>query len=123
LFFSEPYARPSTVDLLNFERHDSMLAWDVRWVRGYFPESAASTEIGNISFAHIDLDIYKSTAETLDYLHPRFIDRSIVVFDDYLRNADGVMKAVREFSVAHPDWATFPIFPGQGLMIHRSWFG
>jgi hypothetical protein len=96
---------------------------DVRWVRGYFPESAASTEIGNISFAHIDLDIYKSTAETLDYLQPRFIDRSIVVFDDYLRNADGVMKAVQEFSVAHPDWVTFPIFPGQGLMIHRSWLG
>lgn len=96
---------------------------DVRWVRGYFPESAADIDIVNISFAHIDLDIYESTVNALKYLRPRLIDRSIVVFDDYLRGADGVVKAAREFSGAHPEWVTFPIFPGQGLMIHRSWFG
>jgi Macrocin-O-methyltransferase (TylF) len=96
---------------------------DVRWVRGYFPESASSVKIGNqISFAHIDLDLYRSTADTLDYLQSRFIDRSIIVFDDYLRRADGVMKAVNEFAATNRDWTAFPIFPGQGLMIHRSWF-
>ncbi len=97
-------------------------ARDVRWVKGYFPESASFVDIGNISFAHIDLDLYRSTADALTYLLPRFTDRSIVVFDDYLRDADGVMKAVKEFLIKNPDWATFPIFPGQGLMIHRSWF-
>jgi hypothetical protein len=51
------------------------------------------------------------------------IDRSIVVFDDYFRSAEGVMKAVKEFTAAHRDWVTFPIFPGQGLMIDREWFG
>jgi O-methyltransferase len=96
---------------------------DVRWVRGYFPESAAGIDIANVSFAHVDLDIYESTVKTLDYLRPRLMDRAIVVFDDYLRGADGVVKAAREFSEIHPEWATFPIFPGQGLMIHRSWFG
>jgi O-methyltransferase len=96
---------------------------DVRWVRGYFPESAADMDIANVSFAHIDLDIYESTVKALKYLRPRLIDRSIVVFDDYLRGADGVVKAAREFSDAHPEWVTFPIFPGQGLMVHRSWFG
>jgi hypothetical protein len=102
--------------------HWSQKKRDVRWVRGYFPDSAAEIEIGNISFAHIDLDIYESTVNTLEYLRPRLIDRSIVVFDDYLRGADGVVKAAREFSEGHPDWATFPLFPGQGLMVHRSWF-
>jgi hypothetical protein len=29
---------------------------------------------------------------------------------------------VREFTAAHPDWAAFPLFPGQGLMINRDWF-
>jgi O-methyltransferase len=96
---------------------------DVRWVKGYFPESAAEIEIANISFVHIDLDIYESTANALNYLRPRLIDQSIVVFDDYLRGAHGVVKAAREFSAAHPDWTSFPIFPGQGLMVHRSWFG
>jgi O-methyltransferase len=96
---------------------------DVRWVRGYFPESAAGMEISNISFAHIDTDLYESTAKTLDYLRPRLIDRSIVVFDDYLRSVEGVIKAVGEFTLAHPDWVAFPMFPSQGLMIHRNWFG
>jgi hypothetical protein len=46
----------------------------------------------------------------------------VVVFDDYLRSVDGVVRAVREFTAAHPDWAAFPLFPGQGLMINRDWF-
>jgi hypothetical protein len=96
---------------------------DVRWVKGYFPESAADIEIANVSFAHIDLDIYESTANALNYLRLRLINQSIIVLDDYLRGADGVVKAAREFAAAHPDWATFPIFPGQGLIIHRTWFG
>jgi O-methyltransferase len=96
---------------------------DVRWVRGYFPESAADMDISNISFAHVDLDIYASTVNTLEYLRTRLIDQSIVVFDDYLRGVDGVTKATREFSEAYPDWVTFPIFPGQGLMVNRSSFG
>jgi hypothetical protein len=48
---------------------------DVRWVKGYFPESAAEIEIANISFVHIDLDIYESTANALNYLRPRLIDQ------------------------------------------------
>jgi hypothetical protein len=96
---------------------------DVRWVKGYFPESAANMEISNISFAHVDTDLYESTAKTLNYLLPRPIDRSIVVFDDYFRSVEGVIKAAGEFTRAHPDWVTLPMFPGQGVMIHRDWFG
>jgi hypothetical protein len=95
---------------------------DVRWVRGYFPESAENIEISNLSFVHVDTDLYESTAKTLAYLRPRLIDRSVVVLDDYLRSAEGVVRAVREFTAAHPDWAAFPLFPGQGLMINRNWF-
>jgi O-methyltransferase len=74
---------------------------DVHWVQGYFPESAANVDISNVSFAHIDLDIYESTVKALKYLRPRLIDRSIVLFDDYLRGVDGVVKAACEFSEAH----------------------
>jgi hypothetical protein len=79
-------------------------------------------DISNISFAHVDTDLYESTAKTLNYLQPRLIERSIVILDDYLRGADGLIKAVREFTLAHPEWATFPMFPSQGLMIRRDWF-
>ena len=119
--FARDRFRDTSFDFV--KSHWSHKKRDVRWVRGYFPESAAGVDIANISFAHIDLDIYESTVNTLKYLRPRLMDRSVVVFDDYLRGADGVVKAAREFSEAHPDWATFPLFPGQGLMVNRSWFG
>jgi O-methyltransferase len=118
--FARERFRDTSFDFV--KSHWSQKRRDVRWVRGYFPESAADIKIENISFAHIDLDIYESTVNALRYLQPRLIDRSVVVFDDYLRGADGVVKAAREFSEQHPDWATFPLFPGQGLMLHRSWF-
>jgi O-methyltransferase len=95
---------------------------DVVWVKGYFPQSAAGIEISNVSFAHIDLDLYRSTLDTLEFLDGRFIEKSIIVLDDYMRSVDGVMKAVREFQSARPEWISFPIYPGQGLMIHQSWF-
>jgi O-methyltransferase len=118
--FARERFRDTSFDFV--KSHWTQKGRDVRWVQGYFPESATDVEIAKISFAHIDLDIYESTVNTLKYLRPRLIDRSVVVFDDYLRGADGVVKAAREFSEAHPDWATFPLFPGQGLMLHRSWF-
>jgi hypothetical protein len=95
---------------------------DVIWVKGYFPQSAAGINISNVSFAHIDLDLYQSTLDTLEFLDGRFVDKSIIVLDDYMRSVDGVMKAVIEFQSAHPEWISFPMYPGQGLMIHKSWF-
>ena len=95
----------------------------VTWVKGYFPQSAASIEIRGISFAHIDVDLYQSTFDTLEFLNSRFIDKSLILFDDYLRGVDGVMKATKDFLELHPEWICLPIYPGQGLMIHQTWFG
>jgi hypothetical protein len=95
---------------------------NVTLLKGYFPASAANENIQGVSFAHIDADIYRSTIDTLEFLLPRFVARSIILFDDYLRRADGVIKAVEEFQMAHREWKSFPIYPGQGLMIHESWF-
>ena len=96
---------------------------DVTWVKGSFPESAASVEVRGISFAHIDVDLYKSTFDALEFLNPRLIDRSLIVLDDYMRSVEGVMKATGDFLKLHPEWICLPIYPGQGLMIHQSWFG
>lgn len=95
---------------------------NVTFIKGYFPQSATNTDIRDISFAHIDVDLYQSVADTLEFLLDRFLDQSIIVFDDYMRGAEGLMKAVREFESEHRDWISFPIYPGQGMMINRNWF-
>jgi len=94
-----------------------------RVVAGFFPQSCAGVELGSISFVHLDADLYKSTIESLEYLDKRMVNRSLLVLDDYFRRADGVNQAVGEFTARHKSWTAFPLFPGQGLLIHRSWFG
>jgi hypothetical protein len=96
---------------------------DVVLIKGYFPESATGHNIQKISFLHLDLDLYESTLKALCFLKDEFLDRSIIILDDYLRGADGVMQAVTEFEEACPEWRCFPIFPGQGMMLNKSWFG
>jgi hypothetical protein len=95
---------------------------DVTWVKGYFPQSATDVNMSDISFAHLDVDLYQSTVDALEFLNSRFIEKSIIVLDDYMRSADGVMKAVWQFQAAHPEWVSFPIYPAQGLFLHKSWF-
>jgi len=92
-------------------------------VAGFFPQSCAGIDLGPISFVHLDADLYKSTIESLEFLRERMIDRSLVVLDDYFRRANGVNQAVDEFVSRHREWVAFPMFPGQGLLIHHSWFG
>jgi hypothetical protein len=90
-------------------------------IQGRFPASDVAGKVRNVSFAHIDVDVYSSAIETLRYLRPFMLQKSIIVLDDYFRSADGMIKAVAEFVAEAPDWCAFPIYPGQGIMIHRSW--
>lgn len=92
-------------------------------IAGFFPASVKSKNIGPVSFVHLDVDLYKPTLESLYYISEELaIKRSIIVLDDYLRNAKGVDQAVQEFTRCKRDWICFPMFPGQGLLLHSSWF-
>jgi O-methyltransferase len=106
---------------------------DVRWllnrktdnfqlIQGVFPASDVNHDVDGVSFVHLDFDVYSSMAATLDYLSSRLIERSIIVVDDYFRKAEGVVKAVREYTASSRDWMVLPVYPGQGVMLHRSWF-
>jgi hypothetical protein len=94
-----------------------------RMIIGCFPGSDVNNDVDNLSFAHIDFDLYASIVETLEYLDSRFIDKSVIVIDDYLRTSEGVVKAVAEFLETSRHWAAIPVYPGQGVLLHKSWFG
>jgi O-methyltransferase len=91
-------------------------------IKGIFPASDVNKDVKALSFVHLDFDLYSSTFETLQYIEPRLIERSIIVLDDYKCQADGVVKAVAEFTVSSRKWIAVPIYPGQGILLHRSWF-
>jgi hypothetical protein len=92
-------------------------------VPGYFPQSAAAVALPKLSFVHLDVDVYKASKESLGFLlRPGILcDRSLIVLDDYHRLATGVNKAVEEILSEQPGTLAFPLFPGQAMIIPRTW--
>ena len=58
----------------------------VRIVEGYFADSLTSElarQVGRISLAHLDADLYDSTQVALDWLTPLLGDGSLLLFDEF----------------------------------------
>jgi hypothetical protein len=92
-------------------------------IPGYFPESVSSVLLPRISFVHLDVDAYKATRESLHFIlcMQQLCDKSLIVVDDYGREAEGVTRAVQEIVDEVSGTLAFPIFPGQGLIIPKTW--
>lgn len=57
---------------------------NVELLVGIFPEAtAAPVENTRFSLCHIDVDVYSSAADVLDWVWPRLQIGGVVVFDDY----------------------------------------
>lgn len=115
--------RPACTDTSAQMVHDlmSQSTTNFQIIKGIFPGSDVNDDVKTLSFVHLDFDLYSSTIETLQYVEPRLIDRSLIVLDDYMCQADGVVKAVEEFTGSSHRWIAMPLYPGQGLLLHRSW--
>lgn len=67
-------------------------------LQGIFPhDTGAKIQNEIFRFAHIDVDVYQSAKEVLEWVWPRLAVGGIVVFDDYgFFRCDGVTKIVNE---------------------------
>jgi O-methyltransferase len=66
--------------------------------QGLIPETFAGLETANIAFAHIDVDIYQSVMDCMNFIFPRLEPGGFMVFDDYgVPTCPGARKAVDEF--------------------------
>lgn len=67
-------------------------------LKGIFPdETAQKIPEGPIRFCHIDVDVYQSAKEVLEWVWPRLSSGGMVVFDDYgFRATSGVTRLVDE---------------------------
>lgn len=66
--------------------------------KGFIPKTFGGLEDARISFAHIDVDIYQSIVDCLDFIWPRLSAGGFVVFDDYgFRTCPGARAAVDAF--------------------------
>lgn len=66
----------------NFRTYD-LLSDRVRFVKGWFSESLASSEVGRIALLRIDADLYESTRDVLLALYDRVTPGGFIIVDDY----------------------------------------
>lgn len=76
---------------------------DVRYYKGLFPLSAAELEAGRrFALVHIDVDLYQSTLDCLQYFYPRLTPGGILLSHDY-SVLEGVRQAFGEFLADKPE--------------------
>jgi O-methyltransferase len=66
--------------------------------KGFIPKTFIALESAQIAFAHIDVDIYQSIIDCLEFIWPRLSVGGFIVFDDYgFPTCPGARAAVDEF--------------------------
>jgi O-methyltransferase len=94
---------------------------NVSILQGIFPDdTAAAVADKTFSFCHIDVDVYLSAQQVLDWVWPRLSVGAIVVFDDYgFSTCDGVTKLVNE-RIGKMKAVTLYNLNGHAIMIKMS---
>jgi O-methyltransferase len=66
---------------------------------GFIPDTFAGLESAQIAFVNIDVDIYKSVKDSLEFVYPRMLPGGTILFDDYgWHSCPGAREAVDEFA-------------------------
>jgi len=69
---------------------------------GIFPETATQVQDKRFSLVHLDVDIYQSTKDGLEFFYPRMNRGGIIISHDY-HGSRGVQKAFEEFFADKPE--------------------
>jgi len=95
---------------------DKLLLDNVQIIQGIFPEETSS-EIENdkFRFCHIDVDVYQSAKDIVDWIWARMVRGGIIVYDDY-GGSDGIIQCVEE-QIPYKDRVVFHNLNGHAIVI------
>jgi O-methyltransferase len=94
---------------------------DAHILEGIFPDETGHfiPEEGRFAFCHIDVDVYESAKDVLEYLWPRVSPNGIVVFDDFgFETCSGIAALVEEYRNAS-DRLTIHNLNGHAIFVKR----
>jgi O-methyltransferase len=92
---------------------------NVRFYKGFFPDTAGPVENSRFCMVHIDADIYQSVKDSCVFFYPRLEKGGVMVFDDYgFMSCPGARKAVDEFFSDKPESPVY-LPSGQCIVIKR----
>jgi O-methyltransferase len=76
----------------------------VSFHKGFIPGTFEGLEERVIAFAHVDVDIYNSIADSCQFIYPRTLPGGFVIFDDYgFPTCPGAREAVDDFFRSKPE--------------------
>lgn len=75
-------------------RHDQLVSYH----KGFIPDTFRGLDNSRISFAHVDVDIYRSVLDCCQFIYPRLERGGFIIFDDYgFDGCPGARAAVDRF--------------------------
>jgi O-methyltransferase len=76
----------------------------VRMHVGFIPDTFQGLDLDRIAWAHVDVDIYQSVIDSIEYIYPRLVPGGYLIFDDYgYPSCPGARRAVDESFVNRPE--------------------
>ncbi|MNG78888.1 Mycinamicin III 3''-O-methyltransferase [compost metagenome] len=93
----------------------------VQLLQGMFPEQHAERVDRPLALLHIDVDVYESARDVLNWALPRLVPGAVVIFDDYgFFGCEGVTRLVNDFIVENPDFRFLHNLNGHAVLVRVS---
>jgi len=84
---------------------------------GFVPDTFQGLDVDRIAWAHVDLDIYQSVLDAIDFIYPRLSPGGYLMFDDYaFPSCAGARRAVDEAFRDRPE-VPLCLPTGQALVV------
>jgi len=83
----------------NFELY-GLLDEQVKFIEGYFDQSLRAAPVDRLALLRLDVDLYASTTQVLEFLYPKLSVGGYVLIDDYGYH-DACRLAVEDFRAAN----------------------
>lgn len=82
-------------------------------IKGYYENSLTKelqSKMPKAGIVHIDVDLYSSTVEVLEFIKPLMVAGTVLIFDDWYcfspGESKGEKRAFEEFCIDHPNFKT-----------------
>ena len=86
-----------------------------------FPYNAKKLNLKKIKLCHIDVNTYKSTKESFDFVKKKIIKNGIIIFDDYgILGVEQIIKFIDEIKLKEKNnFHFFPNLFGQCILVKK----
>jgi hypothetical protein len=99
---------------------ESLEPLGARVYRGWIPEVFREAHIERLCLAHVDVDLYDPTRDSLAFFYPRLMPAGVLICDDYgFATCPGARRAVDEF-MADKRERVIHLPTGQGLILKQA---